>query len=193
MGKVADIVAVKDEKVWVIECKCSFGLQVLAQADYWRHYADYLSIATPSRNHGRLDSRVVTFLNMGWIETEHGCEWRNEDKYVAKEIIKAVHVPRQGEYIKNCLRKQHKDWAKAGNADGKKFSSFQYTKQMMIDYLKKNPRSDMKTIVKNINHHYHSDNAAIGSLRQWINKGIIPEVNCDMEGKKNVYWVRETK
>lgn len=49
-GWLADIVAEKDKKTWVIEAKLSLNLKVLEQGARWLTYADRVSIATPQWN-----------------------------------------------------------------------------------------------------------------------------------------------
>ena len=55
-GQIADIVAIQNGLIWIIECKKSLSLDVIAQAEHWTHYANYVSVAVPKtyrNNNGR--------------------------------------------------------------------------------------------------------------------------------------------
>ena len=70
-GPRADIVAVQGQLVWVIECKKSLGLSVLAQADRWR--AHFRSVAVPKSKQHRDSDRgfaidICKMLGIGILE-----------------------------------------------------------------------------------------------------------------------------
>ena len=84
-GHIADIVAVKEPLVWVIECKQSLSLSVIEQADGWRPYAHYLSVCVPPRARGRnvpgrsMAFHLVRLLGIGLLEA-------SEDLYLGKRV-----------------------------------------------------------------------------------------------------------
>jgi Holliday junction resolvase len=51
---VADIVAVMGLRVWVVECKTTLTLDLMAQAFHWQRYAHWVSVAVPeTKRRGR--------------------------------------------------------------------------------------------------------------------------------------------
>ena len=66
-GKIADIVAVLGNLVWIIECKKSLSLSVMEQAYRWRRYANFTSVAVQRRKgtEGRVfATKVLSKFNM---------------------------------------------------------------------------------------------------------------------------------
>jgi len=80
LGRVADIVLLRDNLVWVVECKTSLSLALMEQANSWIGYANYTSILIPRArrraNRGHFFGRqVLKDLGIGVLEaTEHSVE-----------------------------------------------------------------------------------------------------------------------
>lgn len=180
---VADIVAVKNNKVWAIECKLSFGLQILAQAWNWVELANYVSIAVPNISHKSSTyyfvQELFTLLKIGVLTVGNEVyEFRSAPELPKNKLLEHLH-------------KEQKDWAKAGNNKGDRYTPFKHTLRQIEDYLKLHPGTPIKEIIKNIKHHYSNDNNACSAIRQWINKGIITTIDVEQKGRKFLYYYRK--
>lgn len=186
---IADIVAIQGNLVWVLECKRSFSLNVISQAYNWKYYAHYVSIVIPylyrDKNHS-LKKKILDYFGIGCYQVSKGY-------YEPVKEFSPVKLNRKadGKFITLCLTEQHKTWAKAGNANGDRYTPFQNTKRQLIQTVKKNPGISMKELIKSIDHHYASDSSAKGSLLQWIHKGVIKELQLKQEGRSYKIYLKE--
>jgi len=188
-NSVADIVAVKDNKSWIIECKTAFGLYILEQAYNWWGCANYISIAVPSikRKKQPILKPLTDSLKIGLI-TVSCKDWEGNRKI--EELFKPPLQDITYENIINYLNEKQKNWAKAGNNRGERYTKFKDTVYQIEEYLKNHPGSTMKEVVKNIKHHYSNDNNAQTAIRQWIEQGIIKNIEQKMEGKYYKYFYK---
>lgn len=176
-GSIADIVAVQNNLIWVLECKLSLGLNVIAQAENWINYSNYVSIVVPPRKNCSKSQHIVKNIlehyGIGQYEVSKGYD---EEKSIVECVAPRLNRKASTDYIKRNLREEQKYWAPAGNADKLRYTPFQHTKSQVIRFVGENPKCTFKELILNIKHHYSSDKTAISSLRQWIIKGIIPEL-----------------
>ncbi len=188
----ADIVATQGPLVWVIELKQSFSLSVLDQACYWRHNAHYVSVAVPpvSRRSCAHASELCKSLRLGLLELrklEHyEIRWAQS---VSERVAPYFNRRAQSKTVRDSLCDEQKDWAKAGNADGKFWTPFQGTCKALADYVAKNPGQTMKEVIDQIDHHYSSDAGARAHLAKYIDRGIVAQVliRRDEKGKLRLY------
>jgi hypothetical protein len=184
----ADIVAVgyTDNKIpliWIIECKTSFGIAVAAQADYWRRNmaATYVSVAIPNcdinnnRGHAFL-YRHIKELGLGIILARHGAL-----ELLNPKVIRS-HWSRRKDTL-NMLMDAHKDYAEAGNPNGKKLTPFGITSNEVVRHVSRNPGCTIKEVLDNIYTHYSSRACASGAILSWISKGVIPGIKKVREGR----------
>lgn len=163
LTKIADIVGVKDDKIWVIETKLAFGSKVIEQAYYWKSYADYVSIAVPTSNGDR--NIVLNFfmeekgigcfkVTKGWDENS---SWIHESKK-AKLIEKNMKS-----YIVESLTEAHKE-SVAGSFGGGYITPYKQTIDQVKALLKREGAKTVKEIVASVKHHYSSDAVARNTL-----------------------------
>jgi hypothetical protein len=181
---IADVVAIKNDVIWIIECKTSFGLKIINQALNWIGCANFISIAIPYLSSYN-QKRISNYLPIGIIEVK---KESNNNHYinVVKEAPEQEDISELN-YFKKRLYEKQKTWAKAGNNQGKRHTAFQDTVEQIYNYLKLNPGSTLKQIITNIHHHYHKDQTAQCAISQWISKGIIKNIIVHREGKKYLY------
>lgn len=176
-GTVADIVAVQDELVWIIEVKTSLNLSLLAQAYDWKYYGHYISVAVPTisqRSSGRdIASIILKDWGIGLIEVEYDnvCE-TNEPRLHRKGLAHE---------FRERLREEQKTWAEAGNSEGRRYTPFQGTRRGVQNYVRRNPGCTIKDLIDNVKHHYYSPASAKGCLLRWIQNGVIDGIRMDME------------
>lgn len=178
---IADIVAVKDEKVWVIEVKTSLTKKLLHQAYYWVFSADYVSIATINSNRDRRDK--YKFLREKGI----GCILFDKDNNQIKEFIK--HIQQDDSKllrsIKDSLLPQHKYWAKAGNDEGKRYTVFQETLIKLEEMVDKFPGIMLSDLLRRVDTHYANPSSAASSLKKLQRIGVLKNIEIR---EKNGYF-----
>lgn len=184
MGAVADIVAVQDNRVWVIECKRSFGVAVLSQAFEWKRCANFVSVATPFVKRDWKERCFIKELSdhfgIGMIDVRPD---GTMDFGVTIDFRAAINRTADTLKITDCLTEQHKTFAKAGNADGHRYTPFQSTCDNLRSFLKKNPGASLKMAVEGIGTHYRTPANARASLSHWIRRGIVKGVEARREGR----------
>jgi hypothetical protein len=184
-GSTADIVATQGPLTWVIECKLSMSLDLMAQAIDWKRDAQRISVATPGKKHEpwtkrrAFVSKVLGSYGIGWIRVTP------EPQYgpPCVEVLQPELNRRVKERFREHLREEHKTFAKAGNAEGKRWTPFQSTCESLVRYVRRNPGRTLKDIVDGVDHHYASSSSAKQSLSHWIRKGVIKGVELRREGR----------
>lgn len=188
-SNIADIIATQGKIVWVLECKKSLSLNVMAQAYKWRRYAHYVSIVVPTKKRWNTELLLKNILDYLGI----GCYMVSKPDNISEFAPVKLNRKVMSYYITNSLTEQHKTWAKAGNANGNRYTPFQHTKDNLIREVRKNPGITLKQLIKSIDHHYASEASAKGSLLSWIHQGVINEVELRREGRQYKIYLKEEK
>ena len=168
-SKVADIVAIpqmpeceEPEDLWIIECKTSYGLAVLDQANRWD--VSCRSVAVPFARH-RARSWIGVARNyykVGIIEIDNG---RVEEILKPSENRWTVNSYQQKKYIKS-LSELHKTYAKAGSKSGNHLTPYKKSMIAIKEFIKNNPGCSTKEIVDSLGKlHYSHETSAKGNLR----------------------------
>lgn len=182
LSSIADIVAVKDKKIWIIETKLQYGTKVLDQAYKWKNYAHYVSIAVPTSKH--VSFVLDHFLNhfgLGKIfvypptSTTKGIVSIKKEATFKKDVVDLA--------IWNSLHIEQKD-SIAGSKGGGYVTPYKLTIAEVKQFLKFNPKSSIDQIVSKIKHHYTSNSIAANNLSK-----MLVEVETDFivendKGKK---------
>lgn len=184
LNKIADIIATKDDKIWVIESKLVYGLKVLEQAFNWIKYADFVSIAIPRTYNGNI---VLDFflkengIGRFWVDpsssplTKHG--------YVYLDVSPKFNEKTKKDYLLDSLRDEQKQ-SIAGSKSGKYVTPYKLTIDQIRNYLKEKGAATLPQIVDSINHHYSTRQSAIKTLSTRL---IVLETDFDVyesEGKR---------
>jgi hypothetical protein len=192
-GGRADLVGVQDGLVWVVECKRTFGLGVIAQADRWLQAAHYVSVAIPVAKHSdsrRLARSVCEERGIGVIEVPDvgrelpECEW---GAWANMAPVFHRHAHRLARDLRVKLSVEHKQFA-PGNAVGAYWTPYKATCKQVLQFVCENPGSTIRQVVDGIKHHYATDNSARATLVRWIGRGIVPGVELDRS--ERVYRVK---
>lgn len=172
---IADIVLKHANFTWAIEVKTSLSLQVIAQAWYNQMIYNFSSICVPSPR--RTCSKGADFAHKACADKGIGIF--KIDRYGnVSEILKAK-FNRQILKHRINLVDQQKTYAKAGNANGDRWTPFNQTVSELKRYIKKYPGCKLKDALMNIGHHYASLSSAQNSIRQWINSGVIQGIEIN--------------
>lgn len=188
-GDIADIVAVREDEVMVIETKTNFGLGVLGQAHEWKKFATYVAVGVPEskrRSKARSFGQHVCWnLGIGIFVVDPVTGYVREQ--TAPKKIEGA----QTKVILDTLTEAHKTYAKAGNADKQYLSKFKVTIQHLVKYVKANPECCLKIAVTKIKHHYKHDASARSSLgKQIFRFENVPELAGYWDKKKKCLRLR---
>jgi len=195
-GSIADIVALKDGKYWIIECKLNFGFKVMAQADGWKNFANYVSIVVPYTKRVLFKIKLCKLLNIGVLTLSYNQWLRDQsiDEHWRVNVdLKASKQELLHKSLINQLTEKHKTFAKAGNNYGKRITPFNLTVEKLVNYVKENNGILLRDVVKNIDHHYSTNSSAKICLAEMINRDIIKELYLKREKDGNKVYVKEEK
>ena len=182
-GGVADIVAVKDETVWIIECKKALGLPVLEQAWRRRASAHLVSVATRRRKRAersRFAESVMREKGIGYLEISNVGVVK--ERFAPKLKEKAKHASETFQ----SLRPEHKTYARAGEAGAGHWSPFKETCRNIRDLVTQKPGITLTLLLNECSHHYASRKSAHGSIVTLLKTGAIPGVEAE-RNKKRIY------
>ena len=185
LSRIADIVALKDNKIWIIETKLVYGTKVLDQAAHWLHYAHYVSIAVPKGDsHSLVLNHFMNHFGIGKLDLIPANEF-------GSAIVRENRPPKLNEkvmeiQIYNSLHHQQKD-SVAGVKGGGYVTPYKLTIQAIKHYLKYNPGKTIGEIVNSIQHHYTSHGSAMSALPK-----MLLEIEDDfyselIDGKRHFY------
>jgi hypothetical protein len=173
-GARADIVAVRDEMLTVVEAKTKLGWDVFAQAEHWTRFANRVYMAVPDAK--RSDGRSVAFrcaglLGLGILEVKS--LWPIEE-----DRIQAVNERVEPEYratinpaLRHSLRVEHQTHAKAGTNRGGQWTRFRQTCEAIAAYAKEHPGDTLRACLLVSDHHYTSVSSGIQRLQKIVESG----------------------
>ena len=194
-GGIADIVAVKDDELWIIETKTSLTFSVMAQAESWQSH--YRSVAVPRTiqrdSKGRhLAYRICRhYLRIGVIEISPAYS----DVFIIVAPALQNIDKRSIERKLDILSPLHKEYAKAGSSGSGHLTPFKYTLLQIKEFIEENSGCTMNDIIEHIGKgHYSSESSAKNnlrtSLRDWVDWCIV---KWDVDKRANVYKLRENE
>jgi hypothetical protein len=168
-GGCADIIAVKDGEVTVVEVKTSLTISLLHQAHGWNAWANRIYIAVPyTRDKARYFAyRVCRDYGLGVLLVN------KKTMGVREEVSTSLHRKTASKKILAALRPEHKTYCKAGTHLGKRFTPFQETCDALKLLVKQKPGLSLDEAVKQIKHHYKTNASAKFSLAKWLKKGVV--------------------
>jgi hypothetical protein len=158
-GRVADIVAKRDNIIWVIETKTSYGFAVLEQATRWPVH--YRSVAVPFAR--ERDYRVAKdYYRVGVIEVSNKFETTVTEVIPAPLFSKNI---KEIERFKNCLMELHKTYAEAGSQSGHHLTPYKYTMLEVRKAIESNPGCTIKFLYEQLGKmHYSNATSFKGNL-----------------------------
>jgi hypothetical protein len=166
----ADIAALKGNLLWIIECKTSFTLALLEQARRWIGNCHHVSVAVPYRSFGRVQEWFCRAAGIGiLVVNRYSYYGQNAVDEVLRPRMPSLKHCRAGRYISQ-LHPDMKKYAPGSTADKGYSSPWKRTMDAAVGYIEQHPGCQLKEVIKNINHHYHTAASANGSLRTWLEK-----------------------
>ena len=186
-GRIADIVAVRNKLVWIIECKKTFSLAVMEQASYW--HVHYRSVAIPQKKQGRnlLAERVAKdYFGLGVLTVS---DFRIEET-IAAPIKREFH--RFAKTVQAALKPEHKTYALAGSKHAGYFTPYKQTMGLIRKYIEQHPGCTLKEIVVYIGRgHYANSQSARGNIRISLLKWESSWCFINMSTKPHTYFLKD--
>lgn len=182
-GPRADIVARRGPVVWAIEVKRSLSLKLLGQGHVWKQWAHRVSVAYPSgrRSTSAPALRLARLDGLGLIEVQRPTGWGNVVERARGDFRRRIVRPPR-------LTEPHKTFAKAGNADGRRWSPFRATCEAVLAAVTETPGLTISEVVEKVEHHYASPKSARGSLLTWARAGKLEGVVARGGSKAEGTW-----
>lgn len=164
-GRIADVVATKGPKTWIVEVKRQLGFEVLEQALGWDGYAHLISVAVPERP--LQHKLVMAELRLGLLHVAAGGRVRE---------IRAS-TPRRPDLVchgnlRDALRPEMKTYAPAGSR-GQRWTPYQQTAHRLAEYVRDHPGTPFTQVLQEIEHHYATEKSACFALDKLIRKGKV--------------------
>lgn len=158
-GRIADIVAVRHEDSWIVECKMQRSAKVMDQAMFWKGQANRVSVAVPK----------TKTKPQGWWDIElhlDGCgEFTVDDQGEVVIRLSPIRKRLDDLGIRSYLNEAQKDFAEAGNATGERWSPFQETARMLLRVAELDPGFCLSD--------YITSDYKAESIRRSIQRGAI--------------------
>lgn len=203
-GKIADIVAVRRGIVWVVETKTALGMAVLNQALHWRRYAHYLSVGVPYGQYANNEvlSCVMRDQGLGLLMVRSKLYGITDEHGAFERLAQQVKLERYGDArlrrrIDDTLRRSLQEKQKqsmAGSVSGGHWTPYKATCEELLKMVRRYPGIALMTAIRGgvfkgetvygLKHHYLSESTAMGSLRTWLDKGLVPGVQLLREGRR---------
>lgn len=193
---IADIVALRDKYLAVIEAKAAASLHVLAQIAGWTRYATHLYIAVPfepgkapytgkKRLHfgARRIDREVRELVRDWCAARGIGILTSGGEAVASQAMPATERAMASEDLRNAIRPEHKTYAAAGTQGSRSFTPYKQSCKAIADYVREHRGSTIPEVVRALGKlHYSGIRSATSSLYVAANKGVIEGVRASRDG-----------
>lgn len=189
-GGRCDIVAVRGKMQWAIECKLTFGFSVIEQAYNWKRYnrGHYVSIAVPYRSlpgTSQLAYDLLKRAGIGLLGVR--CFGSKEEGETSESLS-----PRLNRHAKGfTLYEEQKTFCEAGGNQGGHWTPFKSTVRALVNAVRKKPGIEFNDLIKTLDHHYSSLSTAKSCLRKYIGRSVIPELRCELVGRKLCVFLAE--
>ena len=190
-GPRADIVAVRNGVLWVIECKKNLSLALINQAYFWLKYSNYVSVVSATYP-GNFANYVFKRDGIGYMIAKDKKSRYNDDNICLMMLIQP-NLRRKSDTnkIKSLLCEKQKTYALAGNSTCSYWSPFKQTCEIVCDYVRLNPGTTFKNMLQHIKTHYSSEKTAHSTLLHWIKTGVIKDIAIKRDGKALTLFLKD--
>ena len=168
----ADIVAVKGDEVWIVECKAALGWPVIGQALEWREWADFVSVATaPTDSHAAAKAHALRGLSLGWLQVV------GDSVGIAVERRCTKALAARAMLLMDALRPEHQDSA-AGNARSDYWTPTQEARRALALVVRGDPGIPLRRALAAIG----VPSSASKTRRLWayaVKRGLVDGVRAE--------------
>lgn len=194
-SEAADIVAVRSGLVWVIECKTTFSLAVMAQAVRWGSHLR--SVAVPFGNSAErqfAEQICRQHLQVGVLYVHPMRDGLPGDVVERCPAPLMRHYHKRALWLRKQLRPEHKTSAPAGSQVAKRWTPYQETMEEVRSYLRRKGAegATIAEIMQELGKRHYANKA---SARQCIPDALvrIEKEWCEVlgEGKAQRFRLRD--
>jgi hypothetical protein len=191
-SKTADIVAVKDGHIWIIETKLSLTLQVLAQANSWDCQYRSVAVLKSKRSQGRdFAFRVCQKFDLGLIEVNIS----GHD--VISNLEPALRTTHYVEIVEKSMLKKlakfHKNGI-AGSQAGGSLTPYKMTMLKIREFITNHPSCTLNDIISNVGiGHYSSEQSAKGSIRSALENWEEDWCKVEWKAREYTYSIKQMR
>lgn len=172
-GKIADIVAVQNNIVWIIETKLVSSLKVIEQALQWKPFGHYVSVGVPPKSGQWMFDRILELYGIGKLTSGF---------LVTESVPPKLNRKAFSKKILDVLTPEHKTFSVAGNAEGSRLTPFTRTCADIVKEVKMNPGITLKELIQKVKTHYATPATARVCITKWIGTKHI-DVRFEKVGK----------
>ena len=172
-SSIADIVALRNNLIWIIECKTSLTLDVMEQANGWK--VPLRSVAVP---YSKTRYKKNKKQKGGYIGYRVAKDYLKIGIIIVGEIVSEPVFPpilrqfyKNGNRLRKLLVDEQKngEYSSAGSKGGGYYTPYQKTIKYVKEYIKSNPGKTFKEIINYIDggrfHHYSTPASMKQSLK----------------------------
>ena len=193
-NSAADIVAMMDGRIWIIECKASFGLDVIAQANDWRGHAHWISVAVPLARQTRasiLGRRVCRDLGVG-VLTVVGLTFTSNQVRIVEDVAPRIMRWKRRWLMETSpltqmrakLATYPQDYHEAGSACGGAWTPYKSSCATVAEYVRTHPGCTCPEMIREVGSlHYSTPSTARGSIVHWALHRKVPGVRAERDGR----------
>jgi hypothetical protein len=170
----ADVVAVKNDKVWVLETKMNFNFDVLRQVHAWRRRSHLVSIVTPRPRKGYKDTireTVCRKFDVGWVEWAPNRSWPPGYRFW-ETVVPPLNTEPGCDSLLEKLSELHNEYGESGSKNSY-YTPFRHTCDKLRAYVATNPGIKLVEAMGAIEHHYKDDYSGSNALGKLIREGVV--------------------
>jgi len=164
-GARADLVAIRNGLIAIVECKTSLSVSLFDQIIEWRPFANFLYAATPSRKKRRFsitEKHLFQYFGIGHVSIGY---------IVRVDEARYLRIPKKNaKKVLDHLHPDMKNYVPGSQATDGFSSPWKRTMRTAIEYVRTHPGCTIKDLVAGIEHHYASTASARASLFKWLEK-----------------------
>lgn len=188
LNQIADIVAIKNKKIWIIETKLIYGTKVLDQAYKWLKYADYVSVAVPfSKQYSFVLEHFRKNFGIGKLFV-HFNDSIKEKGFVSEKESPSLNNSLLTTEIWSSLNVKQKD-SIAGTKGGGYITPYKLTIMNIKKFLEFNPKSSIYKIVNSIEHHYSNNSIAMNNLHKMLSE-VEPDFDYEIVNGEKLFFLK---
>jgi hypothetical protein len=182
-GARADMYCVNGSKSVSIETKTTFSLKVIEQAYQWLGQASEIYVAVPKalnykERYFAMD--VCSMYGIGVIEVDTNQKYNNVTMLRKAAICSKPNMPKLYEEQQDSV---------AGNANNDYVTPFKLTVRAIQEFIDGQQPLDLRYVIRQVKHHYASENSAYAALTKLISAGVLDSVKIMTKGKKRYIYL----
>lgn len=169
----ADVYCKNDKETIAIEIKMNMGLKIIEQGFKWREHANKVYIVLPSKRINHFSEQICQDYGIGLLLVT------NSGHFTERVTPSITKEPQEPQLFEEQLLSE------ASNNKGEFVTPFKITVTKLMDYVG-DQKLVLKNVVENIDHHYRTNDSAIGCIKQMVKIGVI---DMKITKENNKIWI----